>query len=209
LPTISAENPYMDILKRRGLTRDEFRMVFIEGTIRDWADLLGTSERKELIVYTRSDACGAAGTWADFLGGKQENLKGVGIYGDPGLAEAVSKDPAGLGFNNTIFIYDVPTGLKRNGIEVIPLDINGNGHIDPEEDFYDTFDAILGAIAEGAYPSPPARELYFVSNGKPAKAIALEFIRWTLTEGQRFVREAGYVPIDQGKLDSYLNKLKQ
>ncbi len=208
VPTISDQNPYLDILKKRGLTRDEFRAVFIEGTVTDWGELLKADNKNEFVVYTRSDACGAAGTWAKYTGGKQEDLKGIGIYGDPGLAEAVAKDPAGIAFNNTIFAYDIKTGKKRPGVEVIPIDINENGTIDPEEDFYESFDSILKAIANGVYPSPPARELYFVSKGKPEKKATLDFIKWTLTEGQKFVKEAGYVPIDQSKIDSYLEKLK-
>lgn len=207
VPTISADNPYLDILKKRGLTRDEFRAVFIEATITDWGELFNADLNGPVVVYTRSDACGAAGTWAQYLGGKQEDLKGIGIYGDPGLAEAVAKDPAGIAFNNTIFVYDINTGKKRPGVEVIPIDINGNGSIDSIEDFYNTMDEILQAIASDLYPSPPARELYFVSNGKPVKKAVLDFIKWTLTEGQQFVKEAGYVPIDQDKIDGYLEKL--
>ncbi|MDF1547008.1 MAG: substrate-binding domain-containing protein [Bacteroidales bacterium] len=208
IPTISDQNPYLDVLKKRGLTREEFSAIFIDGSIKDWGELLNESTKSEIKVYTRSDACGAAGTWAKYLGGKQEDLKGVGIYGDPGLAEAVAKDPAGIAFNNTIFAYDIKTGKKRPGIEVIPIDINGNGTIDPEEDFYETFEGVLKAIADGVYPSPPARELYFVSKGKPEKQATLDFIKWTLTEGQKFVKEAGYVPIDQNKINGYLEKLK-
>ena len=208
LPTISADNPYLETLKNRGLTKEELTGIFIDGSITDWGDVLNVDESKEIQVYTRSDACGAAGTLAKYLGGKQEDLKGVGIHGDPALAEAVGKDPAGIAFNNTIFIYDIKTGKKRPGIEVIPIDINGNGTIDPEENFYDTFDAILKAIAEGAYPSPPARELYFVAKNKPEKQATLDFIKWTLTDGQEFIEEAGYVPISQDKINHYLNKLK-
>jgi phosphate transport system substrate-binding protein len=160
------------------------------------------------MVYTRSDACGAAETWAKYLGGKQENLLGIGIYGDPGLAEAVAKDKYGIGFNNTVYAYDINTGLKRPGMEVIPIDINGNGNIDPDENFYDHFETVLKAIADGIYPSPPARELYFVSKGKPQKKSTLDFIQWTLTDGQKFIKEAGYVPIEQQKINEYLEKLK-
>jgi len=207
LPTISANNPYLDILKKRGLTKEEFTAIFIDGTLKDWGEHLKATDKKEVVVYTRSDACGAAGTWAKYLGGQQENLNGIGIYGDPGLAEAVAKDPAGIGFNNTVFIYDIKTRIKRPGIEVVPIDINGNRTIDPFENFYDTFDAILKAIADGIYPSPPARELYFVSKGKPTKQATLNFIKWTLTDGQKFVPEAGYVTIDQEKINGYLGKL--
>lgn len=207
LPTISSENPNFIRLKKRGLTREEFKSVFIDAEYKFWSDLTGITTPNTLAVYTRSDACGAAGTWAAFLGGKQENLSGIGIFGDPGLAEAIIKDPNGIGFNNTIYIYDVKTGLKQPGIEVIPIDINANGMIDEDEDFYDTFNDILSAIAQGAYPSPPARELYFVSNGKPAKQVTLDFVKWSLTKGQKFVQEAGYVPLSQEKLNQYLKLL--
>lgn len=208
LPTISADNPYLKTLRVRGLTKKEFTGIFIDGSITYWGDVLNVNEKKEIQIYTRSDACGAAGTWAKYLGGKQEDLKGIGIHGDPTLAEAVGKDPSGIAFNNTIYIYDIKTGKKRPGIEVIPIDINGNGTIDPEENFYDTFDEILKAIAEGDYPSPPARELYFVAKAKPEKQATLDFIKWTLTGGQKFIKEAGYVSITQEKINHYLDKLK-
>ena len=208
LPTVSTRNPSLGELKKRGLSRDDFRNIFITGEISNWGTLTGTGDDCIINVYTRSDACGAAGTWAEYLGGTQENLKGIGIYGDPGLAEAVAMDAAGIGFNNTIFIYDLKTGKKNPGLEVIPIDINGNGVIDPEEDFYHSFDAVLAAIASGAYPSPPARELYFVAKGKPEKQATIEFIKWVLTEGQQYVSAAGYVPIESAKADSYLQKLK-
>lgn len=209
IPTISKDNPYLDIIKKRGLTRDEFRAIFIEGSIKNWNEIIPSADDKAINIYTRSDACGAAGTWAKYLGGKQEDLKGVGIHGDPALADAVAKDHFGIGFNNTIYIYDVETDKKRPGMEIIPLDLNENGQIDPEESFYDTFEKVLAAIANGDYPSPPARELYFVSKGKPIKKATLDYLRWTLTKGQKFVKEAGYVPITQNKIDNYLKKLEE
>jgi len=104
--------------------------------------------------------------------------------------------------------YDIKTGKKRAGIEIIPIDINENGQIDPEENFYNTFDEVLKAIADGKYPSPPARELYFVAKGKPQKQSVIDFIKWTLTDGQKFVKEAGYVQISNEKIDEYLLKLQ-
>lgn len=208
IPTISSNNPEIAYLKKHGLSQDEFKAIFIDGTISDWGQLSGATEKHSLAVYSRSDACGAADTWAKYLGGKQENLKGVGIFGDPGLAEAVAKDRNGIGFNNTVFCYDITTGKKRAGMEIVPIDINGNDTIDADEDFYESFDAVLKAIAEGVYPSPPARELYFVSKGKPQKQAVLDFLRWTLTEGQQYVAEAGYVPLDEATLEIYLLKLQ-
>ncbi len=207
IPSISSNNPYKEVLQKRGITKEEFRKIFVEGTITHWNQLLPGTPDKAMNVYTRSDACGAAETFAKYIGANQEDLLGVGVFGDPGLAEVVAKDPYGIGYNNTIYVYDVKTGLKRVGSDVIPIDINSNGVIDPEEAVYGTFDSILKAIADGVYPSPPARELYFVAKGKPEKQVTLDFIKWTLTDGQKFVKDAGYVPIDISKIDEYLKKL--
>jgi phosphate transport system substrate-binding protein len=77
-----------------------------------------------------------------------------------------------------------------------------------DEDFYNSFEDILAAIAGGIYPSPPARELYFVSKGKPKKQATLNFIEWVLTSGQAYVNPAGYVPIDQSRINAYLEKTR-
>jgi len=92
---------------------------------------------------------------------KQENLKGIGVAGDPGVADAVRKDINSIGFNNTLFVYDAKTGKKLPGIEVVPLDVNGNGQIDANENFYGDLKSFLRAVNDGNYPSPPARNLYF------------------------------------------------
>lgn len=208
LPTISANNKYLPELKKRGVTRDEFQALFIDETIESWGDLLNTPNSQKIVTYTRSDASGAAATWAKWLGGKQEDLNGVGLHGDPALAQAVGKDANGIGYNNTIYVYDINTGKKRKGIDVIPVDLNANGKIDPEEKLYNNFDTILKAISDGRYPSPPARDLYFVANGKPEKQATKDFLEWVLTKGQKFVKEAGYVPLTQEKINHNLNKIK-
>lgn len=207
LPTINTDNPALDQIRKRGITRDEFAKIFLSGEDITWEQFSGQPGGAPITVYTRSDACGAAETWANYLGGSQESLKGVGIYGDPGLADAVAKDPLAMGYNNAIYIYDIKTGRIQPGLAVPPLDINANGVIDPDENFYSTHKTVLKAIAQGLYPSPPARELYFVSKGKPGKEVVLDFIKWTLTTGQKYVEEAGYVPLDSIRLTCELLKL--
>lgn len=207
IPTVNAASPVVEILKTRGVTRAEFQGLYIDEKYSNWNQLPGIKTDQTINVFTRSDACGAADTWATYLGGKQENLKGVGVFGDPGLADAVVKDVKGIGFNNTIYLYDLKTGSKNQGIEVIPIDVNENGKLDAEESFYDTFEQVLAAIAEGKYPSPPARELYLVAKGKPTKQATLDFLKWVVKNGQKFVPEAGYVPLTQARLDEQVAKL--
>ena len=158
-------------------------------------------------VYTRSDACGAADTWALYLDGhKQEDLKGTGISSDPGIGQAVTQDKLGIGYTNLSYAYDMDTGLQLSGLRVVPIDVDGNGRIDDAEDFYGTKQEMATAIAEGLYPSPPARDLYLVAKGE-FTGVAREFVRWVLTDGQQYVDQVGYVAIPQAKLDEALDKL--
>jgi phosphate transport system substrate-binding protein len=206
LPTISATNPYLKELKTKGIKKEAFEGIYITGKVKYW-NQLGYKGNAPIRAYTRSDAAGAAETWAKYLGKKQEDLLGVAVFGDPGLAQAVKKDPGAIGFNNIVYIYDSKTKKASNGIVVLPIDINDNGKIDKEENFYDKVDDLIAAIAAGKYPSPPARELYFVTKGKPTNPIVIEFTKWALTEGQKYVYEAGYIKLTDDRLKTEKAKL--
>jgi phosphate transport system substrate-binding protein len=204
---VNASNPAIADIVSRGLKKDAAANIWITGKYKIWSQALTTKAKAPIHVYTRSDACGAAETWARFFNKKQEDLLGSGVYGDPGLALAVKKDPAGIGYNNIGYAYDHTTRKQIDGIRVVPLDLNNNGKIDVNENFYTTIDEIVEAIALGKYPSPPARDLYFVTKGKPNNPVAAEFIRWALTEGQKYVKDAGYINLSGEKLKTELGKL--
>ena len=209
IPTINANNPYLNEVLKKGMTKKQFQALWTEGRTVTWGEICGIAATDEVKVFKRSDAAGAAESWAKYLGKKQQDdLKGTGVYGDPGLAEAVKKDKFGVGFNNVIFAYDISTKKPNEGIRVIPIDLNENGTIDPEENFYDNMDALNAAILEGRYPSPPAKELYFVSKGKPKDPVVAEFLKWVLTDGQKYVKEAGFINLPDQKLQAALEKLK-
>ncbi len=209
VPTLSEKNPFLNQVLKSGLKKEACIAIWISETAKTWGDVLGMPDKTALHVFTRSDACGAAETWAEYLGGRQEDLKGVGVYGDPGLAEAVRRDPLGLGvgFNNINFAYDAKTKKPLPGLAILPLDLDGNGKLDEAESFYGDRDAITSAIARGAYPSPPARDLYLVGKGQPQKPLLVEFLRWILSDGQAYVSETGYIALSQEKLAEGLKKI--
>lgn len=206
--TVSANNPNIRDILANGIKREAAIHIFITGKIKTWGQAIGTKSAAPIRIYTRSDACGAGETWAKYLGKKQEDILGVGVFGDPGLAEAVKKDPLGIAYNNIGYVYDLKTKLPNPGIKVVPLDVNNNGKIDPEENFYDTMDELVGAIAADKYPSPPARDLYFVTSGKPVKKELVAFIKWALTDGQKYVLESGYIHLSKEKLEAGVGKIK-
>lgn len=201
IPDFCSRNPYADILLKRGITSEEARKIWVTGEISTWGQLLGNGERHKIRVYTRSDACGAAQTFASWFGAKQEDLRGTAVFGDPGIAKAVQNDKWGVGFNNLAYAYDPQTHRLQDGLTAIPIDSDMDGEISPEEDFYETKEKLVHAIETDMFPTPPARNLYFVSKGAPKDSASLAFLKYVLKEGQRFNEPAGYVQIS-GKMQS-------
>ena len=93
------------------------------------------------------------------------------------------------------------------GLRVVPIDLNSNGRIDWDENFYHNWDEMVKGIAKGKYNFIPARDLYFVSQGKPKSKAVIQFITWVLTEGQKYVSEAGYIKLPEEKLRKELEKV--
>ena len=196
IPTINAKNPVAEKLLATGITPKLAAKIWMTGEITTWGQVVGTSDTTKINVYTRSDASGAGEVWSKYLGGKvQDDLKGTGVNGDPGVAEAVRQDPAGIGYNNIAFAYDLSTNKQVEGIRVIPLDVNEDGTISDAEALYTDRAVLNKAIAEKRFPYPPARLLYLVTKGKPSPAIH-EFFLWMLSDGQKLVNNAGFVGLN-------------
>ena len=207
-PVVNDKNPVVDVILKNGIQRDTFRKIFITGEIKTWGEVAGKPEMTDQIhLYTRSDSAGAADVWAQFLGGRgQADLQGIGVNGDPGLLDAVVRDPLGVGYNNLGYAFDQVSGLVLQGVVVVPIDSNGNGIADPDE-VLSSLNKATESVASGKYPSPPARVLNLVTKGKPS-GLTQTFIIWILTDGQKYVSEAGFVPLPSDKLSEALAKIK-
>ncbi len=209
-PLINAKNPVAQDIIAKGISQPAFNKIFITGEIKTWGEVVGKPEVTDKIhVYTRSDSAGAADMWAQFAGGKTQAdiLTGaIGVNGEPALVDAVGKDPLGIGYSNLNSVFDLTSGNPVSGIIVPPIDIYQNGLADPEEYFKTRNDA-MKAVASGKYPSPPARFENLVTRGKP-QGLVQTFIVWILTDGQKYLDQAGYVQLTPDQQAASLAKVK-
>jgi phosphate transport system substrate-binding protein len=207
-PIISTENPVAADITAKGISQEIFNKIFVTGEIKTWGEVVGKPEiTDEIHVYTRSDACGAGEMWAKFSGGKvQDDIKGIGVNGEPALVDTVIKDPLGIGYSNLNSVFDMSSGGIVAGAVVPPVDINKNGQADADEYFKSKADAV-SAVSSGKYPSPPARFENLVTKGKPAGLVKL-FIEWILTDGQQYLDQAGYVQLTSEQQADSLAKIK-
>lgn len=207
--TINADNPFAGELMKKGISKETATKIWITGEDVSWGQVLGTNDATPIHVYTRSDACGAAETFAMWMGHKQEDLRGTAVFGDPGLASAVQADKLAVGLNNIGYAYDEKSRKPNPGLLVVPVDRDNDGAISGDEYFYDTKDDFIAAVSENKYPSPPARDLYLVSHGVPTNPVVVAFLEYVLGDGQCHNEPAGYIGIDEEKLQRGRELLKK
>ena len=207
-PIISSENPVATQILEKGISQEIFNKIYITEEIKTWGEVIGDPAiTDEIHVFTRSDASGAADQWAKYTGGEaQEDLKGVGVNGEPAMVDTIIKDPLGIGYGNLNSIFDLGNGSIVPGIVIPPIDIDENGKADAVE-IYKVKEDAFGAVANGTYPSPPARFENLATLGKP-EGLTLAFIEWILTDGQQYLESAGFVPLTPEQQAESLAKLK-
>ena len=203
--TVNENNPVIDEIQSQGLTREQLEAIFTK-EITNWGELFDTDVDEEIVVYGRSDASAAYKQWGDFLAGEGdaytqnelENLSDGNHNGDQPVAQAIGQNENAISLNNINYVYGLESGELDGDIRPIPLDQDGEGLSD-EEDFYETRGEFLAAVERGDYPAPPAREMWLAALDEFDGAAA-EFVDWVLTDGQQYVSDNGYVPLDDERL---------
>lgn len=209
IPTINSQHPNIELILKRGLSQIELQNIFIHAKYKTWKDIDTRFVDSPIQVYVRSDAAGAAETWAKFFKANQEDLKGVGIFGDPGLAQVVKDDPLAIGFNNLNYVFDLNSKRAAAGIRALPIDLNANGVLDKNEDFYQNLDSLTNSIAKNQYPSPPARDLFFVLRKNASSKLIKTFLTFILQkEAQKQLLANGYVPLDEEHIRESLKRIQ-
>ena len=210
--TINAENPVISIIMTTGITKQQFKDIFITRNITTWGQLVGNASiTAPIIVYSRQDACGAADTWAKYLGKyTQDDLTlhaDYTIKNDDQLAQSIVADKNGIGYNNMAYVYDANSFKYDGKIRSVPIDLNGNGTLETNESFYETRAALVDAINNKIYPSPPARVENLVCYGN-FSGITYDFVHWILTDGQQYVLDTGYVLLPQDTIQQQITYLE-
>ena len=211
LGIINESNPVYDDISANGLTKENLRQIFMK-EVTEWGQIFGKDlEDDTIVVYGRSDSSGAAAVWATFLGDYTEaelqNASDANVSGDQAIASSVQSDKNAISFTNMNYAYDAVTGGYVSGLRPVPIDLNADGSLSQDENFYDSKSVFLDNVANGTYPSPPTREEYLVANGA-FEGATLDFINWILGDGQAFLAENGYVellPDEQSRELGFLN----
>jgi phosphate transport system substrate-binding protein len=208
VPVISPKNPHLQDILKGGIKKDDLSGLFSGNNLKSWGELSGKAQQDKPHVYVRSDSSGATDVLARFLWLQTAEMKGTPVDGEEKMMEAIKNDPLALGYCNFIYAIDLNSNKFKDDLVILPFDLNQNGKLDIKENFYDSVSHLQRAMWLGKYPCALTRNLYLVSNGKPATKEVVEFLIWVLTEGQKLVPAQGYIELHSFEIPPRLYALK-
>jgi phosphate transport system substrate-binding protein len=199
VPVINMKNPYWEEIRKKGIDREKLVALFSGEKKLAWGDIYGKPGKDPMHIYVRDDSAGATDVLGKFLWMKRDEFKGTGVTGDEKMIKAIQSDPLAIGYVNFIYLIDPANGYFADGIRPIPIDINFNGTIEPKENFYDSVTHLQRAMWSGKFPCVLTRPLSFAAKGKPDTKEVVEFLKWTLTDGQWLIPKQGYIELHRSE----------
>lgn len=130
VPVINRENPFMESLYRKGITRGELAGL-MSGETRGWEQLI-PGGNKPVHVYMLSDES-ARHSMAGYTGVATSLFKNENIVGAEEVIAAVAKDPLAIGLRR---LADLKGSTLAGQVTCMPIDRNENGKLDYIEMIY-------------------------------------------------------------------------
>lgn len=186
VPVISERNPFLDKIRKKGVTSDELSALFLSPGKQTWGTVLGNGQGDPVHYYKIAEKAVQARA-AGFIGSDPSLMTGTDVSDAGELISAIRNDPYGIGFCRLIDVVNPENKQLVSQITILPIDKNRNGSIDQFENIYGNLNDFSRGVWIGKYPKALCRSIYTVSVEKPDNKADLAFLRWVVTGGQQLL----------------------
>jgi phosphate transport system substrate-binding protein len=170
----------------------------------------------DITVVHRSDGSGTTYIWVDYLSKVSPEFKkrvgvntsvnwpaGVGGKGNEGVAGLVSQTPSSIGYVELIFALQnkISVGPVQNMagefVKATVASVTAAAASAAAQMPADFRVSITNAPGQGAYPISSFTWLLLYENAKDKTQtkVMIDFLKWALTDGQKYCADLGYAPL--------------
>lgn len=182
----------------------------------------------DITVVHRSDGSGTTYIWVDYLAKVSPEWKtkvgvntsvnwpvGVGGKGNEGVAGLVQQTPGSIGYVELIYALQnkISYGSVQNSagefLKATEAGVTKAAEAAAAKMPADFRVSITNAPGAGVYPisSFTWLLLYESPQDKAQAKIMVDFVKWALTDGQKFAKELGYAPLPKNVVDMEMQVL--
>jgi len=199
LPVTSTRNPLISELQQREWTKSDLKKLYFSSLDEDLDEDDEANRgkagklREKLTVYSGANASSLAGSFAEYFGFQQSEIRGNRILGDDlYLLNAIEEDKQSITFNNVAYLYDTDSRQLKQNITILPLKVKNNVE---EALQHGNLDATLKILEEEKTDLIPVENFGFAYNELNHKAQL--FLEWVVSEGQQYNNQNGFLRLAQ------------
>ena len=182
VPVINASNPYLEEIRSKGISPEKMKML-VENPEVTWGELLGDGQDKNVKLHF-INADNVVDAILRYTGTDKSRMDGSGHNDAAEMLAAVSGDIYASGFCRLADIRADESVLSK--IAILPVDKNGNGTMDSNEDIYNDINAFTRGIWVGKYPKTLFSNILSLTSS-PVQENASAFLNWIITDGQNLL----------------------
>lgn len=207
LPITNDKNPVLTDVTKKGLTKKEIDNLFFDVVLFDDETEKKVKPKFNATVYARESKACSSTALANYFGHSASEIKGKKVLGnDLYIISAVKKDSFAIAFNSINNLYDINTRQLKPGISLLPLDIKKEIK---DKIYENNLDVILGVLEENKLETIPVEKLGFVISTENQSKEVNDFLKWVLTEGQKYNKGEGFLSLDKETLTSQAELLEE
>jgi len=205
LPVTNNNNPILAAVAKKGLNKKELDKLFFE--VVDYeSDEPALKSKFRATIYSRENQSCASTALAGYFGHQSSEIRGKKVFGDDiYLISAVKKDSIGLTFNNLGYLYDVNSRKLKTDVALLPLDLKREA----KPILTGNLDEVLSVLESIKVETVPVEKIGFIYSSQNAKKELTAFLKWVLSDGQKFNHEKGFLNLDKQALAEQENRLSE
>ena len=195
VPVSNKRNPIIAKVGKGGLSKKALKKLFFDESD-EYGDEPETKSKFTATVYARENQAPTTITLSRYFGAKPSELKGKKVLGDDiYLLSAIKKDSTGVTFNSLSYVFDTRNRKLRSDIALLPLNLKSQ-----QKEVLNTLDIdnTIALLEKSNVESIPVSNFGFVLSKELLNNKQItDFVKWVLTNGQKFNHEFGFLNLDE------------
>jgi glycine cleavage system H lipoate-binding protein/ABC-type phosphate transport system substrate-binding protein len=207
VPVINADNPLIGRIRSKGLSPENLSVFIKEPSSASWGTLLGTDDSERAVLYVLDDET-LVKSVSGYLGIDVKKQGRTMASDARELFSALGRDPLAIGFCKLANLVNDPGPELAGKIIIAPVDRNGDGAVDHNENIYENLVAFSRGVWIGKYPRALTGAIYAITPVDVTESQAA-FLGWILNDGQAYLDKSGFTQLLAGERQSCDDRLAE
>lgn len=205
VPVIHKENKYLKELLQKGTTLSQLNAYVLHSSGKNTHNVSGTKESLNLPVFIENDAM-----VKNIILSNHDDLplKNQMMVNKTDLLSTFNEDKNAILFCQLSHILNANGELISSTMQLLPIDKNYNGKMDPVEQIYTNLNTFYRGVWLGKYPSSLYQNLYLTAAAIPQEGADAGFAKWVITKGQAYLEAQGFRQLVSNEIPSKLASIQ-